>query len=50
MQRGNPSAKAKFEYGWCLVRSSSRDDMHKGIKLLEGKCVHAIYSIYCEEE
>lgn len=34
--RGPPSAKAQFEYAWCLVRSRNKHDLRKGVALLEG--------------
>eukprot|EP00126_Sphaerothecum_destruens_P009402 Sdes_comp20500_c0_seq5m14962 len=33
---GKASAESKFNYAWCLVRSKYRNDIKKGIQLLEG--------------
>ena len=37
VSRGPPSAKAQFEYSWCLVRSRNKHDVRKGVALLEGE-------------
>jgi len=35
---GTLSTTTKFEYGWCLVRTQYKEDIRKGIKLLESLC------------
>ena len=30
--------EVRFEYGWCLIRSNYKDDVRKGVALLEGLC------------
>ncbi|TRZ03575.1 hypothetical protein DNTS_013492 [Danionella cerebrum] len=32
---GSVAKDTQFEYGWCLIRSKTPDDIKKGIKLLE---------------
>ncbi|XP_064638594.1 mitochondrial fission 1 protein-like [Lineus longissimus] len=34
-RQGQPSAKAQFEYSWCLIRSRYGNDLRKGLSLLE---------------
>jgi len=33
--RGPPSTTATFDYAWCLVRSPRKDDIRKGVAILE---------------
>jgi len=37
-QAGKVPPSVQFEYGWCLVRSQYKDDVRKGVSLLEGLC------------
>ena len=37
LRSGKVSPETQFQYSWCLIRSKYRDDIRKGIGLLEGK-------------
>ena len=38
VQDGTVTPTKRFEYGWCLIRSGYKDDVRKGVAMLEGLC------------
>ncbi|XP_047131421.1 mitochondrial fission 1 protein isoform X2 [Hydra vulgaris] len=38
LRSGKVSPETQFQYGWCLIKSQYKDDIRKGIKLLEALC------------
>lgn len=40
VERGQVSSVTQFSYGWCLIKSSNRSEILKGVLLLQGEvCV-----------
>ncbi|XP_057300863.1 mitochondrial fission 1 protein-like isoform X2 [Hydractinia symbiolongicarpus] len=38
LKNGRVSPETQFEYAWCLIRTQYKDDIQKGVLLLEGLC------------
>jgi len=38
LEKGKVSSDTQFNYAWCLIRSDKKDDILKGVLLIQGLC------------